>query len=121
MTIARAILTFSFMVSVILIDCRERVPLALVLPPQCSDAGHALACPASRARLPALAFWWGRQSCLQAAFQAAIDSERTTQAVRIHFSGFMPASVVTSKPAIEGHFKTGQRTASRTELVVPRQ
>ena len=30
-------------------------------------------------------------------------------------------SVVTSKPAIEGHFKTGQRTATRTELVVPRR
>jgi hypothetical protein len=33
----------------------------------------------------------------------------------------IPSSVFTSKPAIEGHFKTGQRTASRTELVVPRQ
>ncbi|MGA2118600.1 MAG: hypothetical protein ABSH56_28065 [Bryobacteraceae bacterium] len=30
-------------------------------------------------------------------------------------------SVVTSNAAIEGHFKTGQRTASRTELVVPRR
>jgi hypothetical protein len=35
--------------------------------------------------------------------------------------GGVLASVVTSKPAIEGHFKTGQRTAPRTELVVPRQ
>jgi hypothetical protein len=30
-------------------------------------------------------------------------------------------SVVTSKAAIEGHFKTGQRAATRTELVVPRR
>jgi hypothetical protein len=29
-------------------------------------------------------------------------------------SGFVFPSVVTSKPAIEGHFKTGQRAAART-------
>jgi YD repeat-containing protein len=30
-------------------------------------------------------------------------------------------SVVTSKPAIEGHFKTGQRTAFQDKLVIPCQ
>ena len=34
---------------------------------------------------------------------------------------FSAASVVTSKPAIEGHFKTGQRPRPGPEVVVPRR
>jgi len=47
--------------------------------------------------------------------------ERTNQHGLYCIFTSMETSVVTSKPAIEGHFKTGQRTASRTELVVPRR
>ena len=33
----------------------------------------------------------------------------------------LPSSGVTSKPAIEGHFKTGQRTSTLDDLVLPYQ
>jgi len=78
-------------------------------------AGHASACPvrvflrlripqvSCRQARPALAVCGmqsaalcGRQSCLQAAFQAAV--QRTTHAVRTHFSGFVSRKHRAAKP-----------------------
>jgi hypothetical protein len=47
-----------------------------------------------------------------------LDIFRSVKTIQGYVAG---TSVVTSKPAIEGHFKTGQRAAARTELVVPRR
>ncbi|MGA2120202.1 MAG: hypothetical protein ABSH56_36435 [Bryobacteraceae bacterium] len=62
---------------------------------------------------PRKKFYWGR--FWEPLWIAAAKRLRQANEVFIH------TSVVTSNAAIEGHFKTGQRTASRTELVVPRR
>ena len=40
----------------------------------------------------------GRQSCLQAAFQAAVGPEHTSHAVRLHFSGLASRRHRAAKP-----------------------